>query len=367
MNSEKAIFSPIKIGHHELTHRVVLAPLTRFRATLQGEPTASMVEYYKQRASSGGFMITEATSISPFACNFPHTPGIYTQSQVDHWRKVVDAVHEKKAILFLQVWHVGRAGTKFLNPNEEDVVSASPIAIQGSSVLTGKPFEVPLALDEEGIKQIISDHRQSALNAIEAGFDGMEISSATGYLLDQFINSSSNKRTDDYGGDYKKRCRLVLEVVDAVVDAIGEERTAIRFSPGGDFQDMKDETPVETYSYIVSELQRRHPKLAYIHLIEVRSTFFTDEVNTIDTLSPYRAIWKGPVITANGFSTAVDHAFDFAEKTGSLVAFGRAFVANPDLPKRLLHNVELNKYDRSTFYTQGDEGYLDYPFAEIPQ
>jgi 2,4-dienoyl-CoA reductase-like NADH-dependent reductase (Old Yellow Enzyme family) len=228
-NNNKAIFTPIKLGRHELKHRVVLAPLTRFRATLDGKPTDSYVKYYKQRASPGGFMITEATSVSPLACGFPHTPGIFTQSQISQWKKVVEAVHEKEAIIFLQVWHVGRAGTKFLNPNQEEVVSASSIAISGSSVLTRRSFEVPQALDHNGIRKVIEDHKQSALNAIKAGFDGMEISSATGYLLDQFINSSSNKRTDEYGGSIENRCRFVLELVDAVVDAIGEERTAILF------------------------------------------------------------------------------------------------------------------------------------------
>ncbi|GAA5804914.1 hypothetical protein HPULCUR_010423 [Helicostylum pulchrum] len=365
--NKSSLFSPVKLGHNQLTHRVVLAPLTRFRATLSGEPTDSVVKYYSQRASPGGLMITEATFINPLSGGFPHAPGIYTQTQLQQWKKVASAVHKKGAIIFLQVWHVGRAGTKYLNPNQEEVISASSIAIGGNSVLTGQPFEVPRAMDIKDIKEVIADHRQAALNAIEAGFDGIEILSATGYLLDQFINSNSNKRTDQYGGNKENRCRLVLEVIGAVVDAVGQERTSIRLSPGGNFQDMKDDTPIETYSYLVSQLQERFPRLAYIHLIEARSNFFTDEVNTVDTLAPYRKIWKGPIITASGFSTATQHAIDFSERTGSLVAFGRAFVANPDLPHRLCHNLPLNKYDRSTFYTNDDVGYTDYPFTELTQ
>ncbi|KAI8087084.1 hypothetical protein BDF21DRAFT_413693, partial [Thamnidium elegans] len=273
--NNSSLFSPIKLGHNQLTHRVVLAPLTRFRATLSGEPTDSVIEYYSQRSSPGGFMITEATFINPFSGGFPHAPGIYTQTQLQQWKKVASAVHKKGAIIFLQVWHVGRAGTKYLNPNQEEVISASSIAIGGNSVLTGRPFEVPRAMDINDIKELIADHRQAALNVIEAGFDGIEISSAAGYLLDQFINSSSNKRTDQYGGNKENRCRLALEVIGAVVDAVGQERTSIRLSPGGDFQDMKDDLPIETYSYLVSELQARFPRLAYIHLIEVRSSFFS--------------------------------------------------------------------------------------------
>ncbi|RCI02979.1 hypothetical protein CU098_011811 [Rhizopus stolonifer] len=361
--SIQALFTPTKIGNQELKHRVVLAPLTRFRATPEAVPTDLQVEHYKQRASEGGLLITEATFISRLAGNYYRVPGIYTKEQIEAWKKVTSAVHEKKGVIYLQLWHIGRAGSSEFNPNGEQIVSASDIPISGKSML-GRDYEAPRPLTVDEIKAIVQDYRQAALNAIEAGFDGVEIHSANGYLLDQFINTSSNKRTDAYGGSIENRARFPLEVVDAVVDAVGAERTAIRFSPGGKFQDMEDETVVETWSYLTSQLQKNHPDLAYLHFIEARANFFNDEANNVDTLEPYRQIWKGPFITASGFSTNVPHAIDIAEKTGNLIAFGRAFIANPDLPERIRNGWELNKYDRSTFYTNDAAGYTDYPFYD---
>jgi 2,4-dienoyl-CoA reductase-like NADH-dependent reductase (Old Yellow Enzyme family) len=359
--STKAIFSPIKVGNNLLKHRVVLAPLTRLRATVDAIPTDLQVEYYKQRASEGGLLITEATGISRLSGGYPHAPGIYNKSQIENWQKVTKAVHAKKgSLIFLQLWHIGRAGSKYLNPNQEEVVSASSIAITGKN-MAGGDYEVPHALEIDEIKAIVQDYRQAALNAIEAGFDGVEIHGANGYLIDQFINSSSNKRTDIYGGSIENRSRFALEVIDAIVEVVGAERTAIRLSPGAAFQDMKDDTPVETWSHLTSEIQTKHPNLSYLHFIEARGDMMGESVNTVDTLEPYRQIWKGPFITAGGFSTNIEHAIDTAEKTGNLIAFGRTFIANPDLPERLRNSWELNKYDRSTFYVQSAEGYTDYP------
>lgn len=261
----------------------------------------------------------------------------------------------------MQLWHIGRAGSKYLNPNQEQIVSASNIPISGKN-LSGGQYEEPRALEIPEIKAIVEQYRQAALNAVEAGFDGVEIHGANGYLLDQFINTSSNKRTDIYGGSIQNRCRFALEVVDAVADAVGAERTAIRFSPGSDFQDMKDETPVETWSYLASEIQKKQPNLAYLHFVESRADMMSETVNTVDSLEPYRQLWKGPFIAAGGFSTATEHAIDVAEKTGNLIAFGRSFIANPDLPERLRNDLELNKYNRATFYSNDAEGYVDYPF-----
>ncbi|KAG2235203.1 hypothetical protein BDF21DRAFT_431859 [Thamnidium elegans] len=361
--SARAIFSPIKVGKNSLQHRVVLAPLTRFRATTEAVPTDLLVEYYKQRATEGGLLITEATFIDRLAGAYPQAPGIYTQEQIEGWKKVTSAVHEKKGTIFLQLWHIGRAGSKFLNPNQEQIVSASAIAITAPS-LSGTKHEIPRALEIEEIKDIVNQYARAAKNAIEAGFDGVEIHGANGYLIDQFINTSSNKRTDIYGGSIENRTRFAREVIDAVVEAIGAEKTAIRFSPGGAFQDMKDDTVVETWTYLTSEIQKNHPQLAYLHFVEARGDTIGESVNTVDTLAPYRQIWKGPFITASGFSNATQEAIDLAEKTGDLIAFGRAFIANPDLPERLRNGWELNKYNRNTFYTHDAVGYTDYPFYD---
>lgn len=345
-------FSPVKVGRHQLEHRIVLAPLTRFRSTTEAIPTDLQVDYYEQRASPGGLLVTEATFISPLAGSYRHAPGIYTKEQIEQWKKVTAAIHKKGAVIFLQLWHLGRTSRK-------NVVSASAIPMPS----VGKPNPTPRALGTQEVKDLVQVYRQAAINAIEAGFDGVEIHNANGYLLDQFVNSGSNKRTDEYGGSIEKRCRFSLEVVDAIIDAIGEDRTAIRFSPNGRVQGMQDDTPVETWSYLISQLQKNHPDMSYIHLIEERSDFNAEGlVNTVDTLGPYRKIWKGPLITAGGFSNAVEHAVSLAERTGDLIAFGRAFIANPDLPERIRNQFSFNKYNRNTFYTHDAIGYTDYPF-----
>jgi 2,4-dienoyl-CoA reductase-like NADH-dependent reductase (Old Yellow Enzyme family) len=362
MSAQKAIFSPIKVGKYQLQHRVVLAPLTRFRATLAGVPGDLQAEYYQQRATEGGLLITEAAGIIQGGA-YPTAPGIYTKEHIEGWKKTTAAVHEKKGTIFLQLWHIGRAGSKDYNANNAQVVSASNIPISGKTLSTNKDYETPRPLEIDEIKAIVELYRQAAVNAIEAGFDGVEIHSANGYLLDQFINTSSNKRTDIYGGSIENRTRFSLEVVDAIAEAIGEERTAIRFSPGGAFQDMQDDTVVDTWSHLTSEIQKNHPNLAYLHFIQARGNVIGDEnVAPPDTLGPYRQIWKGPFVASSGYSNAIEAAVDLAEKTGDLISFGRTFIANPDLVERLRNGWELNPYDRSTFYTGGAVGYTDYPF-----
>ncbi|KAI8049118.1 uncharacterized protein B0P05DRAFT_563790 [Gilbertella persicaria] len=360
MTTKKA-FLPTKIGRYQLQHRIVLAPLTRFRATLEAVPTQLLIDYYTQRATPGGLLVSEATFISRHAGGYRQAPGIYTRDQIEQWKKVTESVHKKSGVIFLQLWHLGRAGSSSLNSNREQIVSASAIPIPGKRP-NGKPYETPRALETHEVKELVKTYRQAAINAIEAGFDGVEIHSANGYLLDQFINSSTNKRTDEYGGNVQNRTRLSLEIADAIVDAIGADRTAIRFSPNGSFQGMKDDTPVETWGYLTSQLQNNYPDLAYLHFIESRSNFNSDSnMNTVDTLDSYRNIWKGPFISAGGYSNTVEHALEIAEKTDNLIAFGRAFIANPDLPNRIKHQYAFNKYDRKTFYTHDAIGYTDYP------
>ncbi|OBZ80853.1 12-oxophytodienoate reductase 1, partial [Choanephora cucurbitarum] len=330
-------------------------------------PTQLQVDYYTQRTSPGGLLITEATYISTTAGGYRQAPGIYSSHQIEAWKKVTQSVHKKGGVIFMQLWHLGRAGVSHRNPNQEKIVSASAIPMPGTKP-NGQPFEVPRALETHEVKQIVQTYRQAALNAMEAGFDGVEVHSANGYLLDQFINSGSNQRTDEYGGSIENRTRFSLEVVDAIAGAIGPERTAIRFSPNGSVQGMQDDTPAETWGYLTRQLQERHPHLAYLHFIESRSDFNNEnKVNTVDTLDRYRAIWKGPFVSAGGYSNTVDHAVELAERTGNLIAFGRAFIANPDLPERIRKRYTFNPYNRKTFYTHDAIGYTDYPFYDARQ
>lgn len=352
----KAILSPIKLGSVQLDHRVVLAPLTRLRATLQGVPTDLQLEYYQQRTSKGGLLIAESVGISPNALSYPHGPGIFNQEQIDGWKKITDAVHKKGGFIFSQLWHCGRTGKK--HSNGDQVVSASAIAATGNGLLN-EPFEMPRALEVSEIKDITKDFAQAALNSMEAGFDGVEIHSAFGYLLDQFINTSSNIRTDQYGESMENRCRFTLEVVDAIVNAIGAERTGIRVSPGGgEFHSATEEFPEITCAYLLSQLQQVYPNMAYVHFMQTR----TPENINRDLAEIYRSQWKGPIISSGFSSNTTLPAENHVEKTGDLVAFGRLFISNPDLSERIRHDHPLARSDYSTFYTHEAEGYTDYLF-----
>ncbi|KAL7315316.1 hypothetical protein PS15m_006778 [Mucor circinelloides] len=356
---QNAISTPLDVGNMSLKHRIVLAPLTRLRSDQDGVPTDLQVEYYRQRASEGGLLLTECTAVSPTARGYPQGPGIYSQAQIEGWKKVTDAVHKKGGFIYLQLWHSGRTGRQALHPNQEQVVSASAITATGTDIL-GETFETPRALEVDEIQEIVQDFCQAAINAVEkAGFDGVEIHTAFGYLLDQFINTSSNQRTDDYGGSIENRCRFTLQVTKAIVEAIGAGRTGIRVSPGGGaFHSATEEFPVKTCSYLLSQLQAHWPDMAYVHFMQIR-TLEDDE--DADDAAVYRSIWKGPVISS-GFSTFPDtkRAIQHAEKTGDMIAFGRAFVSNPDLPFRIMHRYPLSPFDYKTFYTHEAQGYTDY-------
>ncbi|KAI9253865.1 hypothetical protein BDA99DRAFT_519204 [Phascolomyces articulosus] len=363
MVSNSSLFQPIKVGNNQLEHRVVLAPLTRFRSDANHVPTDLQKEYYSQRATKGGLLITEATFINARdAGAYPGAPGIYSQEQIDAWKKVTSAVHEKGGFIYLQLWHVGRATSSVLLPNNAQTVSASAVAIQGPCMFTpGKDFEVPRALSVEEIAVITKEYAQAAKNSIAAGFDGVEIHSANGYLLDQFLNTSSNFRTDEYGGSIENRARFTLEVVNAVSEAVGTERVGIRLSPWSEFQDMKDDTPYETWGYVIEQLEKRHKNMAYVHMIEPRDDFSRKTQNdTVNTLDPFREKWSGVFMSAGGYTTKPELAAQVADKTGNLIAIGRAFIANPDIVYRLKNDIPLTKYNRDTFYSRGAVGYTDY-------
>ncbi len=344
-----------------------MAPLTRLRSKQPGNiPWELNAKYYAQRASAG-LIISEATQISQQGQGYPASPGIHSSEQIAGWRGVTTAVHQAGGRIFLQLWHVGRISHSSFQENGAFPVAPSAIAPQGVALTANwkqVPFETPRALELNEIKQIIEQYKQGAANAKTAGFDGVEVHGANGYLLDQFLQDGSNKRADSYGGSVEGRARLLLEVVDAVISVWGKARVGVRLSPFGAFNDMKDSDTVKLFSYVLTELNDRG--IAYLHLIEPRATGAGMSDTTLadapETAALFRKQFKGILISAGGYDRAeAMHAVE-ADRADA-VAFGRLFIANPDLPERLRMNQPLNHYDRQTFYGGDEKGYTDYPFA----
>lgn len=362
------LFRPYKLpGGQELQHRIVYAPLTRCRA-LNTIPQPNAAIYYAQRASEGGLIICEATVVTELGYGYPHTPGIHTEEQIEAWKPIVQSVHDKGGVFFCQLWHCGRASHPDYNPNGELPVSSSAIPItDGNQCFSLKAmamvdYPVPRALDASEIPGIVDLYRQAARNALDAGFDGVEIHGGNGYLIDQFLKDICNHREDEYGGSIENRCRFALEIVKAVTDEIGARQVGIRLCPFGGFLDSTDSHPYALTTYLLEELSKFD--LSYVHLIEPRIGGIVDLEYTPYTLAPFRQIYKGTLIVAGGHTKETGNAA-INSGHGDLVAYGRTFLANPDLPKRFLRDpVPLNKYDRATFYSQGEEGYIDYPFLE---
>ncbi len=366
MNHE--LLSPLRLGDLQLRHRVVMAPLTRMRAR-EGDnaPHALNVTYYEQRASDGGLIITEGSQISAQGQGMPHTPGIYSQAQIDGWKTVTDAVHAKGGVIFLQLWHVGRISHSSLLQGQPPV-APSAIAAPGNAftaTFERQPFETPRALEREEINQIVVDYAQAAKNAREAGFDGVEIHAANGYLLEQFLQSKSNLRDDEYGGSIENRCRLVLKVAEAVASIYGSERVGIRLSPFGVANGSGEDDPVPTYTYLIKQLARL--RLAYLHLIEPRASGAgqadVDHQNVPSASALFRPYWPNVLIAAGNYSPETGWSA-VAGGQADAIAFGRHFIANPDLPERIRLSAPLNAYDRSTFYAGGPKGYTDYPMLK---
>jgi N-ethylmaleimide reductase len=360
------LFDPLPLGDLTLRNRVIMAPLTRMRSGQPGNvPTALNAEYYAQRASAG-LIISEATQISQQGQGYPATPGIHRPEQVEGWRTVTQAVHEKGGHIFLQLWHVGRISHSSHQPGGGAPVAPSAMTPQGLTfTATGKqvPFETPRALETDELPGIVEDYRRGAQNAKDAGFDGVEVHGANGYLLDQFLQDGSNHRTDPYGGSIENRARLLLQAVDAAIDVFGKARVGVRLSPYGTFNDMSDSDPVALFSYVIQALNQR--SIGYVHVIEPRSSSAggSDQVaeNAPRTAPLFRKLFQGVLISAGGHTrdSAIE---DVAAGTADAVAFGRLFIANPDLPERLRQNAPLNPYHRATFYGGGAKGYTDYPF-----
>jgi len=363
-----ALFTPVRVGTSLLQHRIAFAPCTRFRADIDHVPTELMVEYYSQRASTQGtLLITGATPISAKAGGYDHIPGIYTDAQIKGWKKVVDAVHARGSFVFLQLWAIGRAANSRVLAKEAlkdglpadayPVVSASDIPMPKNQHGDGA---IPRPLTVSEINEYVESFADAAENAVEgAGFDGVEIHGANGYLIDQFLQTNSNKRTDEYGGSVENRARFGLRVVDAIASRIGQERTAIRISPWQTVQGMRMSDPIPTFRYFVQQLKTRHPKLAYLHGIEGKQPD--------DSLDFVRDIWskdgQGVFLSAGDHSR--ESALRFAEEKGDVVAFGKWFISNPDLPRRLKEDLPLTQFDHTTFYTYlSPKGYIDYPFAD---
>jgi N-ethylmaleimide reductase len=362
-----SLFSPLQIGPYHLKHRLVMAPLTRMRAEKPSlSPRPLNVEYYAQRATPGGLIIAEASPVMATGFGSPGVPGIYTEQQIAGWRKVVDAVHAKGGIIFLQLWHVGRVSHSSFQPGGVLPVapSAVPIADLKTATADGKvvPYETPRALETGEIPGIIDAYRQAAKNALKAGFDGVEVHGANGYLIEQFLQSHTNLRTDQYGGSIENRVRFLMEVTNAVIEVWGANRVAVRLSPYGIANGSGEVEPMPLYKYAVEALNPLG--LAYLHFIEPRSSGAgraeVNHQNVPSAMVLFRPIWKGVLITAGGFTGETANAA-IADGHADAIAFGRIFISNPDLPRRLQHGYPLTPYNRATFYGGEAAGYTDYP------
>ena len=355
------LFQPVKVGSCVLTNRIVMAPLTRSRAAPDGIPRPLMVEYYEQR-SSAGLIIAEGTNISPQGRGYAFTPGIYSEPQVEAWRNITGAVHRRGGHIFVQLWHVGRVSHPSLQPGGALPVAPSAIRPQGTAAYTEAGFQpcvTPRALEIGEIPVIIEDYCHAAKHALAAGFDGVEIHAANGYLIEQFLRDSTNKRNDAYGGSREKRARLLLKVTEAVAKVCGAGRVGVRLSPVSPANDIgSDSDPEATYSYVVDNLNRFG--LAYIHVIE-GATQGPREVPNGFNLQILRRAFKGLYIGNNGYDLPLAlHARQ--SNLADLIAFGRLYIANPDLVERLRIGARLNVPDRATFFGGGTQGYTDYPF-----
>ena len=363
-NQRLNLLSPVKLGDYELANRMVMSPLTRSRAGLGLAPTEMNATYYAQRASAG-LIVTEATHVTPQGVGYPNTPGVGTPEQIAGWRLVTDAVHRAGGKIFLQLWHVGRISHPLMQEGGALPIAPSAIPAEGELFTYEgmKPFVAPRALETDEIQSVVGYFRTGAQNALDAGFDGVEIHGANGYLLDQFLEDSTNKRTDEYGGSIENRARLLLEVVEAVTRIWGAGRVGVRLSPAGSFNSMKDSNPAATVGYVAEKLGRLN--LAYLHVIEPadKEAYKVDGA-VVSATKHLGDLFGGMVITAQGYDYETGNAV-IARGDADLVAFGKLFIANPDLPLRFRLQAPLNEPDPPTFYGGDARGYTDYPALEL--
>ena len=344
------LLEPLRVGALELPNRVIMAPLTRLRGTADHLPTALMVEYYRQRAGAG-LIISEGTPVSQMGVGYAQVPGIWSDAQTELWKPVTAAVHEAGGRIFAQIWHVGRVSDPSFTGGKQPI-SASALAAPGTINLVRpkKEFEVPRALSLDEVKEVVEQFHQGAKNAQAAGFDGVEIHGANGYLLDQFLQTPSNERTDQYGGTLENRARLHLEVADAASAVFGADRVGMHLAPRGDFMGMGDAHPRETFTYLATELGKKG--LAFL---------MAREYFGVDRLGPELKKAFGGVYVANEKYDLISAEKALEDGECDAVGFGRLFIANPDLPARFEMRAPLNEPDPGTFYTHGPEGYVDYP------
>jgi N-ethylmaleimide reductase len=362
------LFTSLRLGAMQLPNRIIMAPLTRMRAGAANVPTTLNAEYYAQR-SSAGLIISEGTAISPQGQGYPNAPGIYTAAQIAGWRAVTDGVHARRGRIVMQIAHNGRNSHSSLMSDGATPVAPSAV-LPTIPALTKDfrqvPAESPRPLETSEIAVIISAFRQAALNAIEAGFDGVELQGANSHLIEQFLENGTNQRTDAYGGSKEKCARLLFEIVEEVAAAIGVDRLGVRLSPFGQYGGIHDSNPLELFSFVITELSRR--RIAYLHLIEARGSEIglTDEIHkdAVNNAALFRPLFDGPLLSAAAY-TPENAAEAIDKKYADAIAFGRLFIANPDLVERIRENKPLNPPDRSTFYGGGAHGYTDYQASGI--
>ena len=366
-----SLFSPLTIGPYQLKHRLVMAPLTRMRAEKPSlAPRPLNVEYYAQRATSGGLIIAEASPVAATAFGSPGVPGIYSDAQIKGWREVVDAVHAKGGVIFLQLWHVGRVSHSSFQPGGVLPVAPSAVPIPpelktGTADGKSTTYETPRALETSEIAGVVDAFRQAAANAKAAGFDGVEIHGANGYLVEQFLQSHTNLRTDRYGGSIENRTRFLMEVTQAVIGVWGANRVGVRLSPYGVANGSGEPDPMPLYSHAIQALDPLG--LAYLHFVEPRSSGAgraeVNWQNVPSAMALFRPMWRGVLISAGGFTGETADAA-IAAGHADAIAFGRIFISNPDLPRRLQRGFPLTPYNRATFYGGDVAGYTDYPEHE---
>ena len=350
------LFDPLRIGPLTLKNRIVMAPLTRQRSGVERTPGPMVAEYYRQRASAG-LIISEATSVTPLGVGYVDTPGIWNDAQVEGWKLTTQAVHEAGGLIYLQLWHVGRISDPSLLDGQAPV-APSPVAAKGDvSLLRPKrPYPVPRALSTDEIKDVVEAYRLGAANAKAAGFDGVELHGANGYLLDQFLQDGSNQRTDDYGGPIENRARLMLEAVDAAISVFGADRVGLHIAPRGDAHDMGDSNLPATFDYVARAMKDRG-----IAFLMARERVADDRIGPA-----LKAAFGGIYIANEGFDLAGAEAV-LAAGEADAVGFGKLFISNPDLPARLKAEAPLNPWTVETFYSAGPEGYVDYPALELSE
>jgi N-ethylmaleimide reductase len=358
------LFTEHAIGGIPLKHRVVMAPLTRMRSDAGDLPNQLMARYYGQRASDGGLIVSEASFITPGGNGYLGAPGIYADEQIAGWKRITDAVHAKGGKIFLQLWHVGRQSHSEFQSGGGQPVAPSATPFEGVVFTSAGwvPTTPARALEVAEIAELVEAYRSATRRAVAAGFDGVEVHAANGYLLDQFLHDGSNLRTDAYGGSLENRIRFLLEAVEAAASVIGHDRVAVRLGPSGSFGGMKDSDPAALFSYVARQLDKLN--LAYLHLIEPR--VMGNDIDASQDQNPVasqlvRRHYQGTILAAGGFTPASAEAI-VAAGDADLVAFGRDFIANPDLPERIRKSLPFNAYNRDTFYGGSEAGYTDYPF-----